>query len=209
MISETQPMDPHDFDTVLLEELFGLSLMENRPEPVTETGWVRFEYPPYPAPRPRAKAVLRPNPAGSLGPKSSWVATVYNPPQYTDWKTGLALLFKTSRLPRDAYNAIDLLLCIPLPKSLSKRAKAELAWKLHDRKPDFDNFTKGILDALQDSGLIQNDSRFGSGTLEKIWIPDYLPACIWVNLKKSASPRTDLGKIPGMLPKGDNRNIVF
>ena len=52
----------------------------------------------------------------------------------------------------------------PLPKSWSKRKKAELTGQPHQQKPDRDNIDKGILDAL-----FAEDSGIHRGELIKLW----------------------------------------
>jgi Holliday junction resolvase RusA-like endonuclease len=51
-----------------------------------------------------------------------------------------------------------------IPKSWSKKKRAEHAGKPHRSKPDRDNVDKGILDALW-----KDDSRIAKGRLEKFW----------------------------------------
>ena len=43
---------------------------------------------------------------------------------------------------------------------------------LHTAKPDIDNLTKAVMDALQTAGIIKNDSQFAYNMAIKIWSND-------------------------------------
>lgn len=53
---------------------------------------------------------------------------------------------------------------LPMPKSWSKRKRAEMEGKPHTPKPDKDNLEKGISDALY-----QDDAHLWRGGCEKVW----------------------------------------
>ena len=53
---------------------------------------------------------------------------------------------------------------LPIPKSWSKKKKAEMAGRIHRAKPDRDNIDKAILDTL-----FIEDSGIGCGILTKRW----------------------------------------
>lgn len=53
---------------------------------------------------------------------------------------------------------------LPIPKSWSKKKKAEMAGKRHRQKPDRDNIDKAILDSI-----FKEDCRVSGGRLDKYW----------------------------------------
>ena len=64
-------------------------------------------------------------------------------------------------------NTIEsLIFFIPMPESWSKKKKEQLCGTLHEQKPDIDNLTKSLFDALCDE-----DSHIAliKGPLTKIW----------------------------------------
>ena len=69
---------------------------------------------------------------------------------------GSAIQPKAGKLSWTAY--------IPIPKSWSKKKKAEMRGAPHQQRPDRDNIDKAILDAL-----FEEDSHIYSGTIEKFW----------------------------------------
>jgi len=56
---------------------------------------------------------------------------------------------------------------IPMPKSWSKKKKSEMLMKPHDQKPDVDNLSKALNDAVLD-----DDSKIWSQWCEKYWSID-------------------------------------
>lgn len=53
---------------------------------------------------------------------------------------------------------------LPMPKSWSKRKRAEMSGQPHQQKPDLDNLQKALLDAIYD-----DDCRVWSLGAEKRW----------------------------------------
>lgn len=53
---------------------------------------------------------------------------------------------------------------IPMPKSWSKKKKAEMNGKPHQQKPDKDNLEKALLDAI-----FEDDCRIWDGRVSKVW----------------------------------------
>ncbi|WP_334254054.1 RusA family crossover junction endodeoxyribonuclease [Mannheimia indoligenes] len=64
-------------------------------------------------------------------------------------------------LPESGYHITFVL---PMPKSWSKKKKAEMDGKPHQQKPDKDNLEKALLDALFD-----DDCRIWDGRVSKVW----------------------------------------
>jgi len=167
----------------LLDELFGELFTVNPRGLIIESGWRKLEIIPMATPRPRAVAVTIP------GQRPT--ARMYNPAKYTTWKESLAYRIKTSTIIPFRYNHIDLIICSAIPKSRKKSEKKDMVWNYHDQKPDFDNFTKGVLDAIQQSGKVSDDSVFGAGHIEKVWIPESYKGFILFNLQCFSRPHFD------------------
>lgn len=64
-------------------------------------------------------------------------------------------------LPESGYHIIFVM---PMPKSWSKKKKAEMDGKGHQQTPDKDNLEKGLLDAV-----FKDDCRVWDGRVTKIW----------------------------------------
>lgn len=64
-------------------------------------------------------------------------------------------------LPESSYHLIFIL---PMPKSWSKKKKAEKAGTAHQQKPDKDNLEKALLDAVFD-----DDSKVWDSRVTKVW----------------------------------------
>ncbi len=114
---------------------------------------------PMPTPRPRSRVVT---PFG----KPSFVH-VYNPAEYTNYKAAIALMCKDARLglKKGTYGRIFVTFYMTYPKSTPKKNLIDNA--PHVKKPDWDNYIKGLQDALQDSGIMLNDSAISDGAVRK------------------------------------------
>ncbi|UJP64012.1 RusA family crossover junction endodeoxyribonuclease [Mongoliitalea daihaiensis] len=146
----------------------------------TQSGWVHVEIENMATPRPRARVM-------KIGNKVS--PQIYNPTEYTNWKKALAECLKFSGIKKGYYNCVELIVGIPIKKSYTKKEKIAMLDSLHEKKPDFDNFVKGVLDAISDSEIIRDDNAFGSGLIEKVWIGENEAAFILFNLKLRNSPK--------------------
>lgn len=65
---------------------------------------------------------------------------------------------------------------IPMPKSWTKKKKAEYAGKIHQQKPDIDNLLKGVMDAM-----FKEDSHIHTVYAKKTW--SYEPSITFVSGK--------------------------
>ncbi|MEE9451053.1 MAG: RusA family crossover junction endodeoxyribonuclease [Ignavibacteriaceae bacterium] len=81
----------------------------------------------------------------------------YTEPKYSTYKIALTYLLKNERIPKQDYESIKVVFAIPYSKGIAKKRKIQ--GKAHRQKPDIDNFIKGFMDALEQSGIIQNDSQ--------------------------------------------------
>lgn len=91
---------------------------------------------------------------------------------YTNWQTSndsAGPLAQTAgdssvlgiRLPESGYHVTFV---IPMPKSWSKKKRAQHVGQPHQQKPDKDNLEKALLDAVFDE-----DSHVWDGRVTKIW----------------------------------------
>jgi Holliday junction resolvase RusA-like endonuclease len=64
---------------------------------------------------------------------------------------------------------VEMIFIIPVPKSYSKKKKAELIGKYHTQKPDIDNLAKFAMDAISTKGVWSDDSIVACTSIKKIW----------------------------------------
>jgi len=79
--------------------------------------------------------------------------------RYYDFADELRLKYK-QELPA----SLDLVFAMPMPKSWSKKKRAEMYLKPHQQKPDIDNLIKAVLDAL-----CEDDSHIFRVSAVKFW----------------------------------------
>lgn len=108
---------------------------------------------PRPAPRPR------------LGKNGA-----YNPSWYTQYKKDLVILIKSLHIEKKDYNSLYVVFGLPYPKQVKggQDNKIEAApHRIHSG--DADNFMKGIKDAIQQAGIIEDDCQIFFETSCKVW----------------------------------------
>lgn len=110
-----------------------------------------IEISPQPAPRPRA------------GKKQS-----FNPANYTAYKEELKRKLSLLDIPKEDYRGITATFYISydIMTEDSKRLST-----FHIKTPDWDNLSKPLLDAMQQAGIIKNDSRIAFATISKVMTP--------------------------------------
>lgn len=113
---------------------------------------------PKPAPRPRARAVKI---------KGKYIATVYNPADYTAYKKDLIFLIRELRIPAGDYSRLDVTFFFAYPKSTPKKSLIDRA-KMR-KKPDCDNLAKTVADSLEQAGVVHNDSQFSTMVINKLY----------------------------------------
>lgn len=77
---------------------------------------------------------------------------------------------------------VDAVAFLPMPKSWSRKKQALLVGQLHRQKPDYDNISKALGDALWKD----DDSGIACGYMEKRWADDAGPrmvVTIWSELR--------------------------
>ena len=125
----------------------------------TKVGEITLNIDPKPTPRPRIRII---QPKGKKG-----FASAYYPAEYERYKNDLALLIKSKRIPKDSYGRIRAIFYLKYPKSTPKKNLIERAY--HRKKPDADNLLKGLLDGLEQAGVIENDSQFFRIEVQKLY----------------------------------------
>jgi Holliday junction resolvase RusA-like endonuclease len=113
---------------------------------------------PIGAPRPRAR-------------KAGGFARVYNPPEYTAWKTAAANDLK-AYWKHEPINGGFVNLAINVyfkrPKTLMRK-KDPTAPIFHNKRPDADNVAKAIIDAMVDAGVMTDDKFVVQLTIRKYY----------------------------------------
>lgn len=121
---------------------------------------------PLPQPRPRFARV------------GKWVSTYY-PSKHRKYKEAIAKAFLDSRLPciDKGPISVEIVFTLPRPKSVKQ------AVKLHDKRPDIDNYAKAVLDAL--NGLAwKDDGQIASLKLCKEYAEYDTPPGFWMEYGK-------------------------
>lgn len=113
---------------------------------------------PMPTPRPRAAV---------MGKGENAKVRMYSPDKYTSYKKALMYLIRglKPRIKRDSYRSIVVVFYIPYPKSTPKKRLIE--GMPHQKKPDWDNYIKGLQDAISDVGLVSDDGILSEGFVAK------------------------------------------
>lgn len=145
---------------------------------------------PMPAPRPRGRVV---QPKG----KKPFVS-IYNPPEYMQWKDQVSVMVSRLKIPRGNWNTINAVFFIPIPKSYSEKMKLNMHGKLHEQKPDWDNYIKGLQDGIQMStdfmekfnvqSPLADDSSISTAAVKKIWINDPVGKIVFSLARTEISP---------------------
>ena len=82
---------------------------------------------------------------------------VYNPTEYTNYKKSLIALLKYSGIKKDDYDYLEVRFYFPYAKNTPKKNLIE-GYPLRS-KCDTDNLTKGLKDALEQGGFIEDDRQ--------------------------------------------------
>ncbi len=115
------------------------------------------------------KYILPIKPKGKARPKVTRRGT-FMPADYVEYKRNLQILGRQAGLPslEDA-RVLELEFFFKIPKSISKKEKERrLQEVFHTFKPDLDNITGAVMDAL-----ILKDETVGQMILSKKWSEDF------------------------------------
>ena len=105
-------------------------------------------------------------PVSASRPRVTKRGTFYAKP-YNDFKESFTLLLGAKKLLSGALSA-SIQLSIPMPKSWTKKKKAEMLGEYHIQKPDSDNYAKAILDGM--NGIFyDDDSQIAQLHIVKRW----------------------------------------
>lgn len=108
----------------------------------------------------------------------------YQPKHVEMHKARLIAAMKTRypfSAPMDGPLEVTYRFCWSWPKTM-KRSIIEAGFPvLRETKPDFDNCTKPLGDALEDAETITNDSRIARAIVEKCW---WNSDAIWIEIRK-------------------------
>jgi Holliday junction resolvase RusA-like endonuclease len=96
---------------------------------------------------------------------STRTGRAYNTKQYKANKMELMFHLTGLHIPQHHYTQADINFYFPFPTSTAKKNRLHNTPKT--TKPDIDNLAKGILDALEQTKIIKNDSQIHSLTLCK------------------------------------------
>jgi len=107
-----------------------------------------YDIRPMPSPRPRV---------------TRW--GTYNDPKYTEYKDAIKALTKIDK-PLEGAIKMSILFQFKKTKSWTKKRKREAYW--HTQRPDTDNLTKGVQDALNEIAY-KDDSQICDLDVVKIW----------------------------------------
>lgn len=101
-------------------------------------------------------------------------ARVYTPDTADKWKSVVKSLTRIKMDFRQGAYSLHLVFCLPRPKAHYRTGKnshllRDAAPGLHTQKPDVDNLAKAVIDAMVDSGRVDDDSYLTSLTVSKEW----------------------------------------
>jgi len=94
----------------------------------------------------------------TYSPKTDWFHLVYT-----------ETLKKKEMLKERLKGALELnlIFCLPIPKSISKKKRADLHYVT--KKPDVDNLAKAVMDAINNVGIWEDDSQIAVLRVSKIY----------------------------------------
>ena len=111
----------------------------------------RLPIEPYPTSRPR------------LGKNGH----TYNTSKYTKYKNDLIILLKSLHIPKEDYSYVRIHFYFPYPKATPKKERIDNSPMRY--KYDVDNLIKAIFDALQQSGVVEDDRIISGVYAEKLF----------------------------------------
>jgi|ETNvirnome_2_130_1030620.scaffolds.fasta_scaffold06330_4 Holliday junction resolvase RusA-like endonuclease len=115
-------------------------------------------------------------------PRRSRGGGVFMPKPYKDWKKQVVELLQNATDVRDIELCeVKMLFLFAKPKRLKKT----LGRVPRGTKPDTDNLAKGLLDALQDSGIIKDDKLVYKMTACKMWKSEEESECMQIIISTS------------------------
>lgn len=101
----------------------------------------------------------------TYSPKTDWFHLVY---------TETLKLKNSLKIKLSGALELNLIFCMPIPKSISKKKRAELHYVI--KKPDLDNLSKAVMDAINNVGIWEDDSQVSVLNTRKIYSEE--PRCL-------------------------------
>lgn len=120
-----------------------------------------------PKPQARPRVFVRGQKAISWSPKSEWRDTVLK-----------VMRFSRPPQPLEGFISVELTFFMPRPKSCKKDQV------FMNKRPDFDNLSKAVLDAAQEAGWIKDDGQIVDARVIKRYENGSGPGC---NIKMDAN----------------------
>lgn len=132
--------------------------------------------------------VLQITPRPAERPRFSKFGGAYNSKSYSDYKKNLVAALEAKIFggqirvgPGYDYARLDIDFFFPVPKSWTKKRKMASYGTMVRVKPDKDNAEKAVMDALQEAGILEEDSQIAQGEPRK-----------WYVLNEQDEPRIEL-----------------
>lgn len=93
---------------------------------------------------------------------------VYMPPKYVAWKQAAVAAVAAARMERHTGPVrLQLTVVVQRPLRPALREGAPREW--HVGHPDVDNVAKGVMDVLQEAGVLVNDKQVVDARLRRVW----------------------------------------
>lgn len=93
---------------------------------------------------------------------------VYMPPRYVAWKKAAAAAVAAARMERHTGPVrLELIVVVQRPLRPALREGAPREW--HVGTPDVDNVAKGVMDVLQEAGVLVNDTQVVDSHTRRVW----------------------------------------
>ena len=119
-------------------------------------------------------------PQATPRPKVNKTGHVWYPAGYSQYKAAIAWMIKGKRLQKANYMGLVAYFYFTYPASTKKADRID--GKPHQVKPDVDNVAKGLMDAINDVGILSDDSRISELTVSKMYTTEkkgYIEFCIY------------------------------
>jgi len=119
--------------------------------------WHIIDLDPQATPRPRFRVIKLKN--------GKFAVNTYNPTWYTKYKESMAFMIKNLGIAGSDYHVIIAIFFLTYPISTSKIRRVDDV--PHRRKPDNDNLSKGLMDALKMAKVIFDDNQISDTVFQK------------------------------------------
>ena len=129
-----------------------------------------------------AVSIVIPGPPVAKGrPRFTRQGRTYTPKKSADYEAIVAAAAKAVMpVPYDEALRVSVWVQIPIPKSWTKKKRAEKVYRAHTQTPDLDNFIKAALDGMNGIAFT-DDSLIAELSARKIWTEG--PGQVVVNLE--------------------------